>query len=110
MELLHNEVRCGSEPCPRCVDWMQTLHAQIKTGGVWMVPRSGLTFLRTPEGFALQNVAPYMDPLHDDKKHVDAWRKHQIQDFKCLQRAFGVAGLDVFDPAQLLEGRPANAA
>lgn len=73
--------------------WCRNLWAQIKLGGVWGVPRSGLLFRKTAEGFNLCDVA---------RPVSESFKVYQKQDFTLTKRHFALAGLNVTDSYNLL--------
>jgi len=75
------------------VDWCKNQFALIKLGGLWVVPRSGLSFRKTLNGFNLVDVAtPVSEPFG----------QYQKTDFQCIARHFKEAGLKVTDQQDLL--------
>lgn len=75
------------------VQWCKNQWAIVKLGGVWIVPRSGLTFRKTIEGFNLCDVA---------KPVSKSFQQYQRDDFKCIADHFAQAGLKVTDCEGLL--------
>ena len=98
-----------SEHNPYNILWSKTQHALMKPGGTWTVPRSGLIFTRTDHGFELAMVMPFTDDMgmasamgRDVPSTPDELLAYQQQDFKCIQRHFRAAKLDITDPKGIL--------
>lgn len=77
----------------RFILWSKNLWGSIKPNGVWGVPRSGLLFRRTNQGFVLCDVA---------RPVVEGFREYQREDFACIAEHMAQAGLKVSDPENLL--------
>jgi hypothetical protein len=91
--------------------WCKNQHNLIRNGGVWTVPRSGMIFTRTPKGFELTLVMPFLpemtqalerDPEKDIPKTPEELLAYQRSDFRCIQRHFKAAGLEISDPKGML--------
>lgn len=83
--------------------WSRRQWQQIKDGGVWAIPRSGLIVERTPAGFSLVNVMPFTEELaaaagegRDVPKTAAELRAYQKYDFRFIAQRFEAAGL-IFD-------------
>jgi len=72
------------------IGWSLSNWESLKMGGVWGVPRSGLMFTKTAQGFNLYAIVP-MVPIAE-----------QRSDFACIARYSGKAGLEVTDNLNLL--------
>lgn len=77
-------------------DWCNLQWLSLKMGGVWIVPRSGLTLEKTPEGFNLIKA----EPIFEGKRFAD----YQREDFQCIRDHFAAANLKVTDSGDLLGG------
>ena len=45
------------------IKWCKMHHARIRIGGTWAVPRSGMIFKKTMNGFTLISRMPWTDEL-----------------------------------------------
>jgi hypothetical protein len=73
-------------------EWSKKLFAGLRDGGVWGVPRSGLVFTRRGDVLVLTSQMP-----HDPAMPITAVElvKWQAEDFECIRREFGLAGIEV---------------
>jgi hypothetical protein len=97
--------------------WCQTQHMMVKEGGTWAVPRSGLIFKRNAKGFELINNMPFLsemaqalqhEPKMDIPKTPEELLGYQREDFRCIQRHFKAAKMEVTDPSNLMEEHENN--
>ena len=91
------------------IEWTRQHHKSLADNGVWGVPRSGLIFQKTADGFKLMNVMPYTPEMSDgftQGKDVPAspseLRAYQFTDFELLKMKHEEAGLEISDPKGLL--------
>ena len=91
------------------IDWSLNHHKSLRDGGTWAIPRSGLIMRKTPEGFELQEVMPWMPVMGEAAKlgmsvpvSADDLIKYQRKDFGDIQSVFEAAGLSFSDPKNLL--------
>jgi hypothetical protein len=90
--------------------WTKRNHELLAIGAVWGVPRSGLIFKKTADGFELINVMPYLPEMSSAFAHgkdvpasPSELRMYQIQDYVLLSVKHEEAGLRITDPQKLLE-------
>jgi hypothetical protein len=85
------------------INWSRSFFNKINIGGMWSVPRSGLTFHKVSDKlFALANVAPSVPGTPPDKERL---REFQREDYKLISLRFEAAGINVIDPTHLLDKR-----
>lgn len=81
------------------VEWSKNLFNNLKEGGVWAVPRSGLMFTKTNGSFALTKLMPW-DPLMSFGKNE--LTKYQQEDYAIIAKHMRAAGISVTDNNGLL--------
>jgi hypothetical protein len=93
------------------INWSAAFFSRINVGGIWSVPRSGLTFRKLNEKtFVLDHVMPWSPGLTaiteeggkapaTDKEGL---MKFQREDYKVISLRFRAAGIDMSDPKNLL--------
>jgi hypothetical protein len=91
------------------IHWCKQNYALLKNGGSWAVPRSGLIFQRTENGYELINVMPYTDDMaigaylgKDVPQSAEELLAYQRSDFAVIKKYNTLAGLEVTDPKGLL--------
>jgi hypothetical protein len=94
---------------PSNILWSKNQWGRIREGGTWAVPRSGLIFKRTKDGFDLLSIMPFLPELADAAKagrdvppDAEALWDCQRSDFQCIRKNFREAGLSITDSQQLL--------
>jgi hypothetical protein len=87
------------------VEWSKKLFDSLNDDGVWVVPRSGLTFRRVDDAMHLVSRASLKEHAgmtgagRTDYSAVEEarWGSFQREDFRLIRRHFESAGVQVFD-------------
>ena len=64
----------------------------LRPGGVWGVPRSGLTFTKRDGKLVLTETMPHTSEMPGTEAE---WRKYQNDDYMDIKRHFEAAGVPV---------------
>jgi len=78
--------------------WIRETFDIVKNDGIWVVPRSGLTFKKNIQGedsltLVLRSPAPYDDTPYEPK----LWAGYQQADYEIIAGHARDAGIDVLD-------------
>ena len=77
---------------PADIAWSRNHFRMMGDGGSWAVPRSGLIFTKRGERLELTARLPYDPAMPMSKTEM---REYQENDFECIKRNFGAAGITV---------------
>jgi hypothetical protein len=69
---------------------MRTTHRLLALGGTWGVPRSGLMFRKTEDGFALTAMMPHEPGMDVTAEQL---RAYQQEDYELIRKQGELAGL-----------------
>ena len=72
--------------------WCREIWRALKVGGVWGVPRSGLTFTKRDDKLVLTEVMPHMPGMPGTEADL---RAYQDEDYEAIKRHFETAGIPV---------------
>jgi hypothetical protein len=81
------------------INWSSSFFAKIIIGGVWAVPRSGLTFRKVDEATFVLDAVAWVPGIPNPEKLLE----YQREDYKVISLRFRAAGINMSDPKKLLE-------
>ena len=73
-------------------NWCRGLFNSLIDGGVWGVPRSGLTFQRKGDEFRLLDRMPFQEGI---AANAAEWESLQDADYETIKEEFEKAGIPV---------------
>jgi hypothetical protein len=88
------------KPDPEHVAWCRQRMNMLAEGGVWGVPRSGLTYRKRGNTLVLTRRAAMPAALGSAAEAEAQWKDHQDDDFAATKEHFEAAGYTVIDESE----------